>query len=139
MMRQRRILDGLLAGIAGVLLTLAVVGIVHVAHRVDAGPPQPFTVFGVCAGSEVAVTLAQAPGSSLVLVDVVIHDVPLHQRGQVTWAGYPGRAERISPELDTNVAQVFRQLGDLDDGPQRRVWIRPDGQRAWCKTVARLA
>jgi hypothetical protein len=41
-------------------------------------------------------------------------------------------------ELHSDIAHVFRPLGDLDDGPERRVWIRPDGQKAWCKAVARL-
>jgi hypothetical protein len=134
---RARVLTGLVGVAGGALMTLAAVGVVRAVGEANE-PSQPSTVSSACAGAEFAVTLRRAPGSSLVLVDVVIHDEPPYRRWQVKWAGHHGPPERISPELHSDIAHVFRPLGDLDDGPERRVWIRPDGQRAWCKAVARL-
>ena len=37
-----------------------------------------------------------------------------------------------------NVVHVFQPMGDLDDGDERLVWMRPLGAKNWCKVTAHL-
>jgi hypothetical protein len=100
----------------------------------------PDTVSSTCAGAPYDLTVAPGPGgSALVTAQVVIHD-DAARAWQVRWHGWEDQLPVATVATDGVglVAEVFQPLGDLDDGPERTVWIRPAGDRHWCRSTGSL-
>ncbi len=98
---------------------------------------------GTCSGGAYGVTLAMGPGtdSPEVTAQVLISDAQARV-WQVRWHGWEDQLPiaKLSTEGDDidKVAYAFQPLGDLDDGDERLVWLRPHGAQEWCKVTARL-
>lgn len=118
----------------GGALVLGITGARHLLRE-----PGPGTASGTCAGASYGVTLVTAPDSAQVLAQVVVRDDDA-RRWQVRWHGWEDQVAVAEVETDTTdrLGQAFQQLGDLDDGSDRPVWLRPDGTRTWCKVTGRL-
>jgi hypothetical protein len=131
---------GLICGAAGAVATICVLAVVHV---LGGSGSEPGTVSGSCDGGRYAVTLAMGPGanSAEVTAQVLISDAKARV-WQVRWHGWedqlPIFKTKSASENSEDVAHVFQPLGDLDDGTDRLVWLRPEGVENWCKITAHL-
>ena len=60
-------------------------------------------------------------------------------RGVGRCGGPDGTRSTLSTTDDEDrVGQLFEALGDLDDGTERILWLRPEGTANWCKTTGKL-
>jgi hypothetical protein len=128
--------DMLAGSCIGAIVTLCIVGGVYLINTFNS--PRSGTVSSRCAGASVLVTVAMAPSEAFATVtgQVVVYESPARD-WQVNWRGSqrPIAALRHD-EGSVTYLHGFAVLGDTDDGRERQVWVRPDGEKIWCKINA---
>ena len=128
MSTRRRATFGIACGAVGALATVLVGGLVLLLS------PGPNSVSGSCEGASVEVTLAHGPGdaSALITGQAAVYDAEGRQ-WEIQWPGYGAGDVVTAQDYHSNMAFVSHQLGDTDDGNERRVRLRPVGIDDWCR------
>ena len=104
------------------------------------GYDNPGVTTGSCRGVDYVVTLAQARTGMGLFGSVAVGETD--KPWQIHWDRGPSGGDLASPggvqpSTDGVVGQA-QQVGDLDDGAQRQVRLRPAGDSDWCRATVRL-
>jgi hypothetical protein len=135
--RRVAILLAVVGACVTLLLAAATAGIVLVTGH-DSGESSAARVSSTCDGASFDVTLATGPGESadLVTAQVVVFDEAGRQ-WRVRWLG--GYAlPRVVYASGVDVGHSFGEVGDLDDGTDREIQVRPVGGDSWCGVTATI-
>lgn len=126
---------GLACGCVGAMLALLGVRALHTLGGADG----PSKVASTCGRASYHVTLATGPGDSSqdVTAQVAIYD-PAARMWQVLWRGYGYGIVEVATDESPPIGQAAALLGDVDNGSHRQVWVRPSGDKTWCKVTAHL-
>jgi hypothetical protein len=117
----------------GLAIGVATVLVLGWGIKTLAGYGDPKVYSMSCRGAQVVGTISLY--SSSVVVQVSIVD-PKERAWVVNWDQYAEeQAQRRLPWTssdDTGVLSTAATLGDTDDGDERTVLVKPNGETAWC-------
>jgi len=121
-------------GVGALLASAPYVGRAAYHQLVPYWRTHPGSVTRSCAGATWTAVAAVAPGS-LVTVNVMVSD-PQRRDWQVGWQG--GRPQIAKYDDTSDLVHAFATLGDLDNGEDRHVRVRPVDSMVWCRAEASL-